>query len=207
MGLAIIGLTLLIRLILYPLFYKSIKNQTILQKLQPHIQKIQLDHKDNKEKQAQALMQLYKDHQVNPFSGIFLLILQLPILIALYQVFLYGFKDESLTGLYSFITSPTHINPSFLGLIDLAKSSIIVVSLAAVLQYLQAKLSLPKDESGKEVAGAKLAKQMSFIGPALTFAILYSMPAAVGLYWMTTSVFSIFQQMYVNKILKKQGIK
>src|SRR3989338_3426985 len=104
LGVAIILLTLVIRLVLYPLFYKSFKNQTLMQRLQGQIRKIQHDHKDNKEKQAQALMALYREHKVNPFSGLIMIIIQLPVLITLYQLFLNGFTPESMSNLYSFLT-------------------------------------------------------------------------------------------------------
>ena len=88
LGLAIILLTILIRFILYPLFYKSIKSQALLQKIQPEIQKIQHNHKDNREKQAQELMALYRQHKVSPFSSFLMILVQLPVLIALYRLFL-----------------------------------------------------------------------------------------------------------------------
>ncbi|OYV73260.1 MAG: hypothetical protein B7Z74_04215 [Deltaproteobacteria bacterium 21-66-5] len=69
LGVAIIELTLLVRLILLPLFHKSAKDQTIMQRLQPHVRKIQVEHKDAKERQAKELMALYREHRVNPFSG------------------------------------------------------------------------------------------------------------------------------------------
>ena len=113
LGLAIIFLTVAIRIIFLPLFYKSAKNQILIQRLQPELNKIQHDHKDNKEKQAQAMMELYKKHNVNPFSGFFMIFIQLPILIALYQVFLSGFSIEMFKDLYSFVSAPSEIN-SFL---------------------------------------------------------------------------------------------
>ena len=84
LGLSIIILTILVRIILFPIFYKSAKDQTLLQRLQPHIKKIQLDHKDNREVQAKALLSLYKEHKVNPFTGFALLLVQLPIFIVLF---------------------------------------------------------------------------------------------------------------------------
>src|SRR3989344_8721224 len=103
LGVAIILLTFVVRVILYPLFYHSFKNQTLMQKIHPEIQKIQHNHKGNREKQAQALMELYKQHKVNPFSGFFLILVQLPVLIVLYQLFLKGLNPETFTNLYSFI--------------------------------------------------------------------------------------------------------
>lgn len=175
-----------------------------MQKLQPHIQKIQHDHKDNREKQAQALMELYKQHKVNPFSGFLLILVQLPILIVLYRLFLQGISLESFTNLYSFITAPTEINHSFLGLIDLQTKSILIVVLAAILQYFQGKLSLPKKDKANDSPTAKVGRSMIFVGPILTIVILTTLPAAVGLYWFASSAFSILQQIIINKQLKNE---
>ncbi len=203
LGVAIILLTIVIRAILYPLFYHSFKNQTLMQKIQPEIQKIQHDHKDDKEKQAQALLALYKQHKVNPFSGFLLILVQLPVLIVLYRLFLAGLSPESFTNLYSFISAPAVIHNIFLGLIDLKSRSILIVVFAAILQYLQARLSLPKRSSNDNSATAKMARNMTFIGPVLSMVILSNLPSAIGLYWLTSSAFSILQQLIVNKSIKK----
>ena len=176
-----------------------------MQMIQPEIQKIQHDHKDNREKQAQLLMELYRRHKVNPFSGFLLIFIQLPILIALYRVFLNGFSSESFANLYNFLTPPNEISHSFLGLIDLSARSIVMVSLAAIAQYFQSRLALPKQQPGKENAASKIGRQMVYIGPILTVVVLVSMPSAIGLYWLTTSLFSIGQQIIINKSLKKNG--
>lgn len=202
-GLAIILLTIIIRLILYPLFYKSFENQIKLQKIQPIIKKIHHDHKHNREEQARKLMELYKQHKVNPFSGFILILVQLPILIALYRIFLTGITPEALKNLYSFITPPSNITSSFLGLINLAERSIVVVALAAVAQYVQGRLSLTHTKTEQETSASKVSKQMVFIGPALTSVILLSLPSAVGLYWLTTSLFSIIQQIIITRKLQK----
>src|SRR3989338_9180552 len=118
LGVVIILMTIIIRVILYPLFYKSFKNQTLMQKIQPEIQKIQHDHKNDREKQSQALLALYKQHKVNPFSGFFLILIQLPILIVLYRLFLEGLTVESFSNLYSFLTPPAEVHNISLGLID-----------------------------------------------------------------------------------------
>lgn len=188
LGIAIIILTFLVRLVMLPLFYKSAKNQLLLQKIQPLLQQIQHDHKDNKEKQAQAMMELYKTHKVNPFSNFLILFIQLPILIALYKVFMGDFSS---------------IHPVFLNLINLQDKSIVMVGLAAIAQYFQGKLALPKPQEGKELSTPeRMGRQMVFIGPILTLVILTNLPSAVGLYWLATSVFAIVQQIYINKTVK-----
>jgi len=205
LGIAIILLTILIRVILYPLFYKSFENQLVMQKLQPLIKKIQHDHKNDREKQARALMDLYKQHKINPFSGFLLILVQLPILITLYRLFLGDFTPEAFENLYSFISAPETIDNSLLGLINLKERSIVVVGLAAAAQYVQGKLSFARTDKKDETAASKVGKQMVFIGPILTLLILTSLPSAVGIYWLTTSVFSIFQQIIITRKLDKNG--
>ncbi|MDD5430986.1 MAG: YidC/Oxa1 family membrane protein insertase [Candidatus Pacebacteria bacterium] len=222
MGIAIILLTIFVRVILFPIFYKSIKNQTLMQKLQPALQKIQHDHKHDKEKQARATMELYKQHKVNPFSSIFLLLAQLPVLFALLQVFNNFYKlplEELVKDLYGFLSRPEIINFQFLNLIDLKSSSMLIVVLAAIAQYFQGKLALPKQNKDEKngALSANLTKQMVFIGPLISLMILWSLPAAIGIYWLTSSIFSVVQQIYINKkiakeeesdpLLKQAGIK
>src|SRR3989344_1476389 len=199
LGIAIILLTIVIRFVLFPLFYKSFKNQTILQKIHPEIQKIQHFHKDDKEKQAMALMELYRAHKVNPFSSILLVFAQLPVLIALYRVFMSGFGDKALEALYPFITNPGHLNAISLGLIDLGQKSIVIVALAAIAQYFQGVMSLPKVKDGEASSQQQIGRKMVYFGPVLTLVILGTLPSAVGLYWLASSLFSIVQQWYINK--------
>jgi YidC/Oxa1 family membrane protein insertase len=203
LGTAIILLTLLIRFILFPLFYKSTKSQIVMNKLQPLIQKIQHDHKDDKERQAKALMDLYRKNNVNPFMSILMVFVQIPILIGLYRLFMVDFSNLNIAELYSFVVAPAHINTMFLGLIDLKNRSMLMVGLAAIAQYFQGTSALPKTEKGKELSTAeKMAKQMVYMGPAFTLLILWQLPSALGLYWLVTSLFSIIQQVYINKRVK-----
>ena len=206
LGLAVILLTIFIRILLFPFFHKSTKNQIIIQKIQPKIKEIMDKHKDNKEEQVKKVMEIYKEHQVNPFSGFLLLFIQLPILIALYQVFYYGLAPESFHYVYSFIRKPETINFIFLGLINLKEKSILMVVLAAILQYFQGKLLLPKNSQNnkKDLSSAEImSRQMVFFGPILTILVLSNLPAVLGLYWSVSSAFSIFQQIIINKSLKK----
>lgn len=182
LGAAIIVLTIIVRLILYPLFHKSLKQQTKLRVIQPQVKRIQETHKHDREAQGKALLALYKEHGVNPFGSFALLLVQLPILIALYQVFLY---------------LPDGLNASFLGLINLHERSTIIVGIAAVLQYFLGVLSAGSGDPKDPVF--QMARNMIVIGPLITVLVLYSLPSAVGLYWITTTVFSIIQQIYINK--------
>ncbi len=206
LGLSIVLVTLLIRLVLYPLFHKGAKQQMIMQRLQPKVKKIQEEHKADKQKQSQALMDLYKEHGVNPFSSVFLLLIQLPILIALYRIILSGLGASELSGLYSFVQNPGTINFTLFGLINLAHRSLLLVVLAGIAQYFQARLAIWRNPAG--TAGLspaeKIARQMAFIGPVVTIVIFYNLPAAVGLYWLVTSLFSVAQQAIVNRHIRQK---
>jgi len=176
-----------------------------MQRLQPHIKKIQEEHKQDKEAQGRAMLDLYRTHKINPLSGFLLLLVQLPILIALFHIFRDILKPEALTSLYSFVSPPAHINTLFLGfsLIPLEKASIVVAVIAALAQYYQARLALPKSGSNtKDLAPAeRIGRQMVFLTPVLTLIFLVNLPAAIGFYWITTSLFSILQQWIVNREL------
>lgn len=183
LGAAIILLTIIVRLVLYPLFYKSLRQQHVLKKIQPHIHGIQTKHKDNREEQGKALMALYKEHGVNPLMSLGLIFVQLPILIALYQVFR---------------TLPPELTQSFLGLLALNERSILLVVIAAVLQYVLGAMSMAGNKDDASPA-AQTARNMVMIGPVITVAVLWSLPSAIGLYWITTTLFSIAQQLHVER--------
>jgi YidC/Oxa1 family membrane protein insertase len=212
-GIAVIILTVVIRLVLLPIFYKSAKDQTIIQKITPRIKELQKIHKDDKEKQVSEIMKVYKEHKVNPFSGFLLLLIQLPILIALYRVFLKGFSNDVLSGLYSFVAAPQSIHTMFLGIIDLMSKNVWLVVIAGIFQYLQSKLLMnmaknPASQGKETDIAQKISKNMMIMGPLLTVVILYPLPSVVALYWLTTSAFSVIQQVVINKkIIKNERDK
>lgn len=201
-GLAIISLTIIIRVIIYPLSVKALNSQKALQKLQPQIQEIQKKYKDDKEKQAKETLEIYRREKINPFSGLFLALVQLPILIALYNVFWQGLKPEELNNLYSFITNPVNINPTFLNLIDLSKPNLVFAVLAGIIQFFQTKMLIPKPDKG-QAKGSDMAiimqKQMVYFFPFITVIILFNLPSALGLYWIVSGIFSIIQQYFILK--------
>ena len=198
-GIAVIALTVFIRLLLHPLMMKSIRSQKALSDLQPKIQEIQKNFKEDKQKQAEEMMLLYKKEKINPFAGILPLFIQLPLLIALYRVFGSRFQTIETTTLYSFVSHPGVINPTFLGLINLSQASIFLAIFAGITQFFQTKmLSLkpPKtnDKSSMARFSGILQKQMLYFFPLFTVFILWKLPSAIALYWIVTSLFSIGQQ-------------
>lgn len=208
LGLAIILVTLFIRLLLYPLFHTGAKQQMLMQRIQPHIKKIQEKHKDDRDQQGKALMDLYKEHGVNPFSGIILLIVQIPILLTFYWAIRSGIGTAQITGLYSFVAQPHNINLMFLGFINLASPNFVLILAAAGAQYLQARLAIYRSPAGGTLSQAeKIARQMTFVGPIITILVFYNFPAALSLYWLMSALFSAIQQYFVNKHLRaKYGV-
>lgn len=205
-GVAIIVLTIFIKLLLYPLNVKAIKSQKAFAKLQPQIKEIQEKYKNEKQKQTTEIMALYKKEKINPFSGIGPLFIQLPVLIALYWVFQRGISMEYMKELYSFMPVPGQIKASFLGIIDLTKPSIFLAVLSGILQYWQAKISLFQNKSAASKEKKKkpdfadmMGKQMLYFMPIFTVIVLFSIPSAIGLYWSVSTLFMIIQQYKTNK--------
>jgi len=209
-GVAIIILTLIIKFILYPLSKKSIQSQKALQQLQPQIKQIQQNIKE-KDKQAQAMIELYQKYRINPMSGCLPLLIQIPVFIALYSVFRTGLDPEKLNGLYSFVVRPENFNPMFLGLIDLSQKNIYLAVIAGFLMFVQSKMTLsqPKISSGKSQPGQidfskMMGQQMTYIMPVFMTFFFATLPAALSLYLTVMTLFGIGQQYYTNIEGKKQ---
>lgn len=205
-GIAIILLTLTIRLILSPLSVKTFRSQRILSELQPKVKEVQEKFKSDPQKQTKEVMELYRRHNVNPFSGCLPLLIQLPILIALYRISITGFEENSLSVLYDFIRNPVFLNSMSLGFIDLAQKNIFLALIAGAAQFLQTKLSLPlqknrailKDQKTNPLAS--MSQQMLYFLPIITIIVSMSFPAGLPLYWIATTLFSICEQVYIKRI-------
>jgi len=207
-GLSIIILTAVIRIILFPLMAGSIRAQKVLSEIQPKLKEIQQKFKDDRERQMRETMALYRENKINPFGSLLPLLVQLPILFALYRVFWKGLNPGEMANLYGFVPNPGSIDPTFLGIVDLAQPSLILALLAGAAQFFQAKMMtkrqqkpVDKNDRGANISNM-MSKQMLYFFPLFTVLILWKLPAAIGLYWITTSLFTILQQ-YL--ILKKQN--
>ena len=208
-GLAIIAMTVIIKLILLPLSKQSIKSQKSLQTLQPKIDELKKKYANNKEEQGRAMMQLYKQEKVNPFSSCLPLLIQLPFLWAVFIVFRDGLSNQALNDIYSFIYNPGTINAISLGFINLAKPNLVLAVLAGAAQFWQAKMMVTKRPEVK-TPGAKdedmmtiMNKQMLYMMPILTVVIGMTFPGGLALYWLVTTVLTALQQMYLFKQKEK----
>lgn len=202
LGVSIILLTAMFRAAMLPLSMKAAITQKKFAELQPRVKEIQEKFKGNKDQQARELLALYQKEKVNPFAGILPLLIQIPILLALFQVFGKGLSAENFSGLYWFVQNPVHLNPMFLGFLDLQARSLWIGVVAAVLQFVQSKQMMPKPSANapkKNDFASSMQNSMVYFSPLLTLLILPQLPAAVGLYWITTSVFSIWQQGYISR--------
>lgn len=202
-GLAVIALTLVVKLALYPLSQKSVHTQAKMRSLEGEIASIKAKHQDDKKKQAEATMELYRKHKVNPFSGCLTILIQLPIIIALYFVFLKGLAPNG-SVLYSFVNFPEHVSTVFLG-IDMGSKSLIFALVAALSQFLQTHLTLPKQRPRGETASfadefsRSMNVQMRYVLPLFVAFIAYTTSAAVALYWTVSSLFSVGQELLVRR--------
>ena len=231
-GVAIILVTILIKLFLVPLSRKQIESQKKMQELQPKLKAIQDKYKNDKEKQTKAVMDFYKENKANPFSGCLPLIFQMIFLIAIYRV-LFNISQNGLivndADLYHpFIQNPGQINRFFLGLIDLSRavnfnnlnfaeiSHILLIVSAAGAQYFQTKLLMEtkktsdaknnnksKEKNTKEPDMAQImSKQMLYLAPIMTLFIGIKFPAGLALYWLVSTLFMIVQQKQLEKYKK-----
>lgn len=212
-GLSIILITIIVRLALFPLSKKAVKAQIEMQSLTPALEEIKTKYKDNKEEQARRTLALYKERGVNPFSGILVLLIQLPVIFALYYIFVStGFPEINTELLYSFVVPPAEVNPMFFGA-DLTQKSAILALLAAITTYYQIKLASPintKKSDGAPSFGDDLARsmqtQMKYFFPVMVFFIAYTISGVIALYWLTTNLFTIGQEIFVRrKLLANQA--
>ncbi len=203
-GLAIVALTIIIRIILWPFQQSALKSQKALQDIQPKLKELQQQHKEDKQALTKATMELYQREKVSPFSSCLPLLIQFPFLIALYQVLSAGLTSANFSLLYPFVANPGSIDPTMFNLVNLAKPSIPLAVVAGIAQFFQTKMlptapkATPPPGAG---AGAKdedqlarVNKQMLYIMPVFTVFIGASLPGGLTLYWLVTTLAAIFQQ-------------
>lgn len=241
-GLAIIIFTILVRLAMWPLVKKQLHHAKAMRDLQPELKRIKKAAKGDRQKESAMVMELYKEREINPFSSIGLILLQLPIIIALYGSISRIVKDPNVITTFSYpfiqhlpwikelIADPSKFDNSLVGIIDLSKPAVakggggvyipalIIVALSAVAQYFQGKQLMPQSGESKKLRdilreasegrqadqsemAAATGRFTKFMIPGFVFIFTISLPAALPLYWLTTSVVAIIQQ---SRVLKKE---
>jgi YidC/Oxa1 family membrane protein insertase len=213
-GVIVVIFTILVRWILYPLSKKSVRTQALMRSTQAELEEIKKKY-PNKQEQARKTMEFYKEKKINPFASMFLLLIQLPILIALYRIFYYhGLTNIRLDMLYSFIHAPTTISHTFLGFFDINSKNYVLAIITAVLQYFQAKIMMPaqppKTSSGEKNFSDDLARsmntQMKYVLPVMIGFAAYQGGVAIAIYFITSAIFTIAQEIFVRRQLVKEGV-
>ena len=214
-GIAIILLTVIVKAIIWPLSHKGLKSQKVLQDLQPKLEALKIKYKDNKEKLGQETMALYKREKINPMASCLPLLIQFPIIIAVFRVFRAMFIDTvDFSLLYSFVKIPEAINPMMLGFLDLSKPQIVLALLAGLAQFWQSRIMLKKTKKQNTGADGKektlslpqtMSKQMMYFMPVITVFIAASFPGGLALYWLVITLLGVLDQTLINKSMEKSN--
>lgn len=214
-GLAAVILTVLVKVVLYPVSKKATITQIKMKEKEGELTSIKEKYK-SKEEQALKVMEFYKTNKINPFSSIFTILLQIPIVFSLYYIFFRsGLPVIDTSLLYSFIKAPENVSMIFLGFLDVSKKSIALAILAAASTYLQMHISTASSESktafavasaGKEDFAKTMAKQMKYTMPIIVFFVSWKISGVVALYWFVSNLAGIVQDLYIKKHLTKQTV-
>ncbi|MEX0930386.1 MAG: YidC/Oxa1 family membrane protein insertase [Candidatus Paceibacterota bacterium] len=216
-GLAVILFTVVVRLLLFPLSRKAVQTQMKMRSHEDDLKEIKERHKDNRQEQAQKMMAFYKEKGINPFSSFLLILIQLPIIIALYHIFLTaGFPDIDTSLLYSFVRAPETIAVELFGLSFLTVSgkSVFLAVTASVTSFFQIRYSMPplkpktSDKPNlKEDLARSMNMQMRYVFPVIVFFISWSLSGAIALYWTTSNLFTLGQELVVRREMERKTAK
>lgn len=210
-SLAVILFALAIKLILLPIAHKALISQKALQDLQPKLEALKKEYADNKEKLTGAMMNLYKENKVNPFSSCLLMLVQLPFFIAVFNMFQKELKGAASNLVYPFITNPGALNTnSFFG-VNFAEPNIILAVLAGLAQFAQVKMmpqatpAITSDGAKDENMAAMMNKQMMYIFPVLTIFVCLTLPSGLAFYWLIITILTIIHQVWLFKRQAKKA--
>jgi YidC/Oxa1 family membrane protein insertase len=211
-GLAVVIVTLIVKAITFPLSISALKTQAAMRRIEPALKEVRETHKDDKQKQAEAMFALYKEHKIKPFSSILAMLVQIPVLITLFLVF----QRESMGQvnpeiLYSFVPDPGMFSALFLGIFAIAGHNIILAAIAAITQFIQARYAIPlpekkerdlskaptRAEMGNEF-GRAMAIQARYVLPIVIGVVAYT-SGAIALYLITSNMVALLQELYVRR--------
>lgn len=215
---ATILLTILVKVVLLPLAKKAMISQIKMKSIQDDIKKIQDNHKGTKEEMTKEILELYREKKVNPFSPIFIILIQLPIILSLYFIFKSGLPTINTDLVYGFVPFPLTVDMVYAG-IDLAGKSLLLAILTGLTQFFYIKRTFAKNGSFTQSDGNKgdkpktaediqkaLSFQFTYIMPFIITFVAYTLPAVISIYWITSNVFSYLQDIYIRSHTDKLGI-
>ncbi len=207
LGLAVIGATLVVKLVLVPVSLSAIKTQRAMRIMEPELKELRERLKDDKEAQAKAMLALYKKYGAKPFSSILMLFIQIPIVLGLYFVCLHIAKGIDPTLLYAFIPAPEHVSPLFFGIFSVAGPSIMLAVVAGLTQLAQAFYAIPVPVKStnpnppmQEEFGRAMALQARYVFPVLIGLFAYT-SGAIALYFAASNLFMLAQEFFVRKLM------
>jgi YidC/Oxa1 family membrane protein insertase len=213
-GIAVVVLTVVVKLLLFPLSLKATRTQRLMKELEEPMKEIKEKYKDDREQQGKKLLELYREKKVNPFSSFLVLFIQIPVILSLFFIFSRsGLPDINLELLYSFVTAPESVSMMLFGLVDMAGKNVILAVLAGLTQHIQARLSLPEqkprspDATFQEDFARSMQTQIKYILPFMIVVFAYILNAAVALYWITSNIFAIGQEVYVKRKMEEENIE
>ena len=212
-GVAVILLTIVIRLILLPFSLSAARTQFAMKVLEPKIKDLKEKHKGDKEKEAVETLALYKEARVNPFSSILTVFIQIPVLLALFWVFNYeSFITINAARIYAFTPLPHTVSLEFLGIISVAGKSIVLAILAGLTQFLQAHMALtgtmkPSGSGMQSDFQRIMGMQLKYVFPFLIATISYTTSGAIALYFIATNLAGSLQEWYVRRTLAVETLK
>ena len=208
LGIAILLLTVVVKIALLPFSLAQISAQRAMQELQPHLSELKEKHKEDKQALAQAQMALFSEKKINPLASCLPLLIQLPFLFALFYVLSEGLKNGGQYELlYSFVANPGRLNETFLGLFSLtANHNILLAIINAAAQYVQVKMitpkSAPKKADGKGASDdmtEMMNKQMMIMMPLMIGVMSYNFPNGIGLYYVAQTLIQLAFQLFVYR--------
>ena len=192
-GWAIVILSVIIYLILYPLSIKQMRSMKEMQSLQPRIEELRRQHKDNPQKLNKEIMELYREHKVNPLGGCLPMLLQIPVFFALYQALVRSVTLKGANFLWiKDLSEPDKLFTLSKGLPLIGKDINILPLLMMIGMFFQQKMTM---KTGAGAGGNEQQKIMLIIFPLMFGFIFYNMPSGLVLYWFVNSALMLIQQM------------
>lgn len=204
-GAAVIVITLIVKGALFPLNMKALRGQFVMKGLEGEINSIKEKYKDNPQELSRRMMEIYKRENINPFASLLSILIQMPVLIALYFVIAKGLHADP-ESLYSFITFPETLHTKAFGVLDVTQKSLIVAILTAFSSYVLARRQTssmvsnkaPHEETFQDHFMKSMKIQLLYVLPLIIGFSAYVLPSALGLYWITANIVGIFQDMYMK---------
>jgi YidC/Oxa1 family membrane protein insertase len=209
-GAAILIVTLIVKIILLPLNLSALRSQYIMKKIEGEMNALKEEHKASPQEASKKMMELYKREKVNPFASLLVIIIQIPIIFALYRVFAHGLQMDP-ASLYSFLHFPENLHTLAFGLFDVTQKNITIAVLAGVSSYLLARRQTQmmvtkkiegKDESFQDQFMKSMKIQLLYVLPVIIVFSAAVLPSALGFYWFINNMITYGQDIYMKNKLK-----